>query len=211
MNDLNNIPITPDLKLASFDICNMYPNIPTNDLPHILSIMCKQQNFPSPLQQEILSITELILKQNYFKHQNTTHLQNEGLAMGAPTSSIFSEIYLQYLEDTQIFNILTHHQIVGYLRYVDDILILYKPSTTDIHTLLHEFNHISPTIKFTIEEELNNNINFLDIFITRLPNQLSYSVHRKPTTTDTITPSTSCHPIQHKLYAIHHLINRRDT
>jgi hypothetical protein len=74
INDLNNIPITAYLKLASFDICNMYPNIPTNDLPHILSITYKQRNIPSPLQQEIISITELILKQNYFKHQNTTHL-----------------------------------------------------------------------------------------------------------------------------------------
>jgi hypothetical protein len=90
INDLNNIPVTPDLKLVSFDICNTYPNIPTKELPHILSIMCKQQNVPPPLQQQILSISELILKQNYFKHQNTTHLQNEGLAMGAPTSSIFS-------------------------------------------------------------------------------------------------------------------------
>jgi hypothetical protein len=152
----------------------MYPNIPTKELPHILSIMCKQQNIPPPLQQEIISISELILKQNYFKHRNTTLQQNEGLAMGTPTSSIFSEIYLQYLEDSQLFNILTHHQIVWYFRYVDDILILYKPSTTSIHTVLQEFNNISPTIQFTMEEELNNNINFLDLSITRLPNQLNY-------------------------------------
>jgi hypothetical protein len=62
INDLNNITITCDLKFVSFDICNMYPNIPTKELPHILSIMCKQQNIPPPLQQEIISISELILK-----------------------------------------------------------------------------------------------------------------------------------------------------
>jgi len=46
--------------------------------------------------------------------------------MGAPTSSILSEIYLQYLENTEIFDILLKHHIIGYFRYVDDILIVYK-------------------------------------------------------------------------------------
>jgi hypothetical protein len=213
IHDLNDIPITPDLKLVSFDNCNMYPNITTNTLPQILSIMCWQQNTPSPIQQEILAITELILKQNYFRHQDTLHIQNEGLAMGAPTSSIFSETFLhvQYLEDSQIFNILLHHQVVGYFRYVDDILLLVKPTTTDTKELLRDFNNISPTIKFTMEKELENNIKFLDLSITRLQNQLTYSIHRKPTTTDAIVPSSSYHPIQHKLSTIRYLTNRRDT
>jgi hypothetical protein len=43
--------------------------------------------------------------------------------MGAPTSSLFSEIYLQHLETTLIVDILLQYHIVGYFRYVDDILI----------------------------------------------------------------------------------------
>ena len=34
-------------------------------------------------------------------------MQIEGLAMGAPTSSILSEIYLQFLENNRIYNIQT--------------------------------------------------------------------------------------------------------
>jgi hypothetical protein len=54
--------------------------------------------------------------------------------MGAPTSSIFSEIYLQFLENTIIYNIIVEHKIIGCFHYMDDILIVYKDSNTDIQS-----------------------------------------------------------------------------
>jgi hypothetical protein len=66
-------------------------------------------------------------------------------------------------------------------------------------------------MNFTLEEETNNSIKFLDIAITNKHNHLSFTVNRKPTITDTIIPNGSCHPAQHKLAAIWFLTNRRDT
>ena len=85
--------------------------------------------------------------------------------MGAPTSSIFPEIYLQFLENTAISEILIQHNILGYFRYVDDILIIYRENYTDILEVVNLFNNITPTLSFTIEKENNNSINFLDITI----------------------------------------------
>jgi presenilin-like A22 family membrane protease len=48
-----------------------------------------------------------------------------GLAMGAPSSPTFSEIYLQYIEHSTIYEILLKYNILGYVCYVDDILIVY--------------------------------------------------------------------------------------
>jgi hypothetical protein len=45
--------------------------------------------------------------------------------MGAPTSAILAEIFIQCLEHTKIINILNVYQIIAYHRYVDDILIMY--------------------------------------------------------------------------------------
>ena len=39
------------------------------------------------------------MKLNYFRFQDTLYLQEEGLAMGTPTLSIFFEIYLQHDEN----------------------------------------------------------------------------------------------------------------
>jgi hypothetical protein len=102
----------------------------------------------------------------YFQFQDTLYIQKDGLVKGAPTSSLFSEIYLQHIENTKIVDILIQHQIIGYFRYVDDMLIVLKKDTTDIYDILNRFNNIMPAMKFTIEEEKGNKINFLDTCIT---------------------------------------------
>jgi hypothetical protein len=100
--------------------------------------------------------------------------------MGAPTSAIPSEIYLQYIEHTHthkyiyIYHTLQKHNITSYHRYVDDILITYNSTKTNINNTLEEFNNINKTLKFTMEKEDDNKINFLDITIIREPTKISY-------------------------------------
>jgi hypothetical protein len=122
-------------------------------------------------------------------------LQERGLAVGAPTSSILSEVYVQYLENTTIYDILRAFKIEGYFRYLDDILIVYEGNTTNIKKVLNSFNNINPELTFSMEQEKDNKLNFLDITITKDANKLTYEIYRKPTTSDTIIPKDSCHPI----------------
>jgi len=63
--------------------------------------------------------------------------------------------------------ILGKHKVVGYFRYVDDILIIYNEKSTNINNMLFEFNTVSPKPKFTLELDINGRINFLDITITK--------------------------------------------
>jgi len=44
--------------------------------------------------QELLTWYNTITKQNYFTNKNNIIIQNDGLAMGAPSSGILSEIFL---------------------------------------------------------------------------------------------------------------------
>jgi hypothetical protein len=100
--------------------------------------------------------------------------------MGAPSSSIFSQIFLQFLEHNVILKILSDHNIFSYYRYVDDILIIYNHTTTNIEQVLDAFNNICNNIQFTLEKEDNNKINFLDITVHRLHTKLKYRIYRKP-------------------------------
>jgi len=61
--------------------------------------------------------------------------------------------------------------------YVDDILIIYNNKTTNIHEVLTIFNNLTPTIKFTVEEEIENKINFLNITISKA--EKTYSIYTK--------------------------------
>jgi len=69
------------------------------------------------------------MKQNFFTFLNNWYTQNDGLAMGAPTSPILSEIYLQNMEHSHLYTRLTENKILGYFRYVEDILIIYNEGT----------------------------------------------------------------------------------
>jgi queuine/archaeosine tRNA-ribosyltransferase len=152
--------------------------------------------------------TSTILEQNYFTFHNINYSQITGLAMGAPSSAILSEIYLQHLEHTRNINILTQHNIRGYFRYVDDILVIYEDDLTNIHEVHEKLNRLSPTIKFTLENENEHHINSLDITIHNNDNKLSFSIYRKPTASDVIFPMDSCHPLEHKYAAIRYMLER---
>jgi hypothetical protein len=39
-----------------------------------------------------------------------------------------------------MFNILKYHKIIGYFRYVDDILMIYKEDQTDIQEVPDQFS-----------------------------------------------------------------------
>jgi hypothetical protein len=67
---------------------------------------------------------------------------------------------------------------------------------------------IHPSIKFTMENEMNNKLNYLDLTINNEQTQLTFSIYRKPTTTDLIIHNESCHLYEHKKSAINFLINR---
>jgi hypothetical protein len=118
---------------------------------------------------------------------------------------------MQYIEHNHIISILTKHNILDYHRYVDDILIIYNEDHTDIEDTLKEFNSIHPNIQYTIEKVRDNQLNYLDMTIDDTHNTPTFSIYRKPTTTDIIIHNDSCHPPEHKNSAITYLINHMDT
>jgi hypothetical protein len=83
---------------------------------------------------------------------------------------------------------------MDYYRYVDNILIIYNEDNANIDDTLTEFNTVHPNIKYTIEKQENNKLNFLGINIISTLGKLTFNVYRKPTTTDLIIHNDSCNP-----------------
>jgi hypothetical protein len=211
IRSLTNTPILPSYKFTSLDITNMYSNIPTSDTRQFLSDMLSTNATNAQENLEILTWFDTITKQNYFTTGNQIEIQKDGLAMGAPSSSILSEIFVQRSESIHIPNLSLKHNIIQYYRFIDDILILYNSDHTDIQTILTDFNKIHPNLQFTAETEQNNSINYLDLSIHRTPHNVRIAINRKPTFTDTIIPYSSNHPPQHKYAAVRYLYNRLHT
>jgi hypothetical protein len=179
---------------------------------HIICILAFHLLFYNDVIHEIEQLTNLIIEQNYFEIDSKFYYQSEGLAMGAPSSAFFlAEIYLQFLEHNQIMQLLKKHKIISYHRYVDDILIIYDTTNTNINNTLTDFNNIHHKIQFTIENEQNSLINFLDLTVTRQHNRFQFGIYRKNTATDILLRNNSCHPTEHKMSGIKYLINRIST
>jgi len=204
---LENTPILPQFALASLDITNLYTNIPIKGTREIIANTLRK----NLTERELLSWYDTITKQNYFSSKNKTLIQQDGLAMGAPTSDIIAEFFLQNLEDAHLTHLSNKHKIVSYFRYVDDILIIYNANYTGIDNIQKDFNALHPNTKFTAETETNNKLNFLDVTIHRTPTNWKISIYRKPSFTDTIIPYSSNHPAQHKYATIMFLHNRLNT
>jgi hypothetical protein len=160
------------------------------------------------VKNEFKNLAQIVIGQNYFQYDDKVYSQESGLAMGSPTSSVFSEMYLQYMESMEIYNTLVCNNIMGYFHYIENILVVYDKTFTYMDKVLESFNKIMPTMKFTIEKERENMINFLDITIEKEQDKLIFYVYRKPTATDSIIPSDSCHPTEHKMAAVRYLTNR---
>ena len=127
--------------------------------------------------------------------------------MGAPSSSLRAEMFLQHTEHQHMAQLSTKHKIINYFYYVDDILIIFDPNNSSIQAILADFITLHPKLKFTAEAEMDNAINYLDVNIHRNPSGWKTAVHRKPTSTDTIIHYTSNHPLQRKYVAIRILYN----
>jgi hypothetical protein len=189
----------------------MYTIIAVNEIKNIREVVNNDNQTPTTEKQELGTFLNTILGHNYMKFNDQFYNQNDGLAMGGPTSAVLVETFIQYLERTKIIKLLDKYRILDYYRYVDSILIVYNKNIADIENTLIEFNTGHPKINFTIEKETRNTLNYLDVTITNNHNKLTFRIYRKPTNTDLILHNDSCHPNEHKNSAITYLVNHITT
>jgi hypothetical protein len=187
-------PVLPHFALASLDITNLYTNIPVKETREIIANTLEKNQIEPKTRHELLNWYDTITQQNYFSNNEKILIQQDGLAMGTPTSGLIAEFFLQNLDDTHLTHLSNEHKIAGYLHYVDDILIIYDSRHTDINNIQNDFNTIHPNMKFTAEAESSSKINYLDITIHSTPTNWVTSIYRKPTFTNTIILYSSNHP-----------------
>jgi DNA-directed RNA polymerase subunit H (RpoH/RPB5) len=124
---LKDAPILPHFTFASLDITNLYSNIPVTETKKIPADIMEHNLIDSQTQQELLNWYDVITKQNYFINNSDIIIQNNRLAMGAPSSSLIAEIFLQHTENSHLAHLAQKHRIVNYFHYVDDILLIFLP------------------------------------------------------------------------------------
>lgn len=91
---------------------------------------------------------------------------------------------------------------------MDHILTCFLGTHRELQGFLEYLNKLTSNIKFTLEVENSETINFLDLTFTRKDRNHSFAVYKKPMTTDLTIHCNLFHHNKHKLAAFYALINR---
>ena len=126
-------------------------------------------------------MVELCVRYGVFVFDGVEYEQVEGLAMGSPLSAVLACLFMEALEVDHYMEVVGPR--VVWLRYVDDVIVVV-PSRTDLPDMRTRLNAVHPNIQFTIEEEQDERLPFLDTIVTRQDTGPVFSVYRKPTNKD---------------------------
>ena len=192
-NYIRNAPIEDDEIMVSFDVTSLYTNIPIIDTLNIIKDyvnnddqFTKKTAIP---QDKFLDLVHLVLTTTWYTFHSQFNQQTDGVVMGGPASSTTREIYRQVYECTAITTAL--HPPKVWEQFVDDVYPILK--YTHLENFSHHTNNLHQNIKFTMEEESNGELAFLDTLLKWNNGEISGLIYRKPTHTD-----------QYLRYSFHH-------
>jgi len=110
---LKDTPTLPHYALAPLDIANLYANVPVNETRNIISSTLEQMQLNPQTRHALTELYDVVTQQNYFSNNAEILVQEEGLAMYAPTSGLLAEFFLQHPEHMHIPHLQTQdHKIL---------------------------------------------------------------------------------------------------
>ena len=124
--------------------------------------------------------------------------------MGGPASSTTAEIYMQAHESTAISTAVSPPKV--WERFVDNVYSIVK--RTHLENIFHHINNLHQNTEFTMEEESNGELAFLDTFLKPDNGEISVLVYRKPTHTEQYRHYSSHHQTSCKGSVVSSLFNR---
>ena len=97
-----------------------------------------------------------------------------------------------WFESLHIIARIQNHALL-YVRYIDDLFIIWKGSEAELRKFLTEINTVHPSIKFD-HEYSKNSVNFLDTTVRVLGKKFATNLYTKPTDRRAYLHSKSHHP-----------------
>lgn len=115
-----------------------------------------------------------------------------GTAIGTKMAPAYANIFMSVFERALLSG--TCNQPYVWLRYIDDIFVIWTHGEAKLKEFLSYINSLNPSIQFTWDYA-HDCVNFLDVSITMDGRGIiTTDLHVKPTDTYQYLLATSCHP-----------------
>ncbi|XP_046409097.1 uncharacterized protein LOC124173978 [Ischnura elegans] len=155
---LGGIRIKPSDIMVSLDVVSLFTRVPLEDTFNILE---------SKFDEMTVRLFRHVLKSTYFLYGGKYYEQMDGVPMGSPLSPAIANLFMEDFEEKALQSASLRPRY--FFRYVDDTFVIWQHGRNTLDDFLSHMNQQHPNIKFTMEEENNNCIPFLDILIQRKP------------------------------------------
>ena len=113
--------------------------------------------------------------------------------MGTKCAPNYANLFMAHFEEIFIYPRLRGKALL-YLRYIDDIFLIWKGSKQELEEFIAEINSVHGTIKFDVNYS-SSSVNFLDTKVTINPDHsIKTSLYQKPTDRHNFLHQKSYHP-----------------
>jgi hypothetical protein len=218
--------LTQLVVIASFDVTALYDNVPINETMDIIRNSCfklkvdsdkirKNAKDDSRYEGELDGMkfevfekfTRKCLQESIFTFNKKLYKQIDGVSMGSRLGPIIANIFMHNFEMKHMDNLIKLG-VKFWSRFVDDVFVIIKKGS-EVEKILDFLNSQHNKLKFTMEMEINKQINFLDIKVKRKNDlKIETSTYRKPTFTGVMLNWNSLTSIRYKTGLIRCLLDR---
>lgn len=180
--------------LVTLDVSSLYTNIPHEDGLDACRFFLTgdSHNFKELSVDSILRLIRLVLENNHFQFNKDNYLQIKGTAMGSPMAPAYASLFMGKLEQDFLKDRFLRPSI--WLRFLDDIFMIWDHSLESLHSFIDALNSFHPSIKFTYNISPQK-VSFLDVTVSKSENlDLATDVYVKSTNVHQYVEYSSCHP-----------------
>ena len=188
-------PLPENALLCSIDVVGLYPSIPHGAGLQAMKKALEGREDKSVSTETLLSLAELVLKNNFFEHNNVVYKQNQGTAIGKKFAPSYAILFVGDFEERALENY--HLKPWVWWRYIDDIFLVWEHGEEKLLEFIEYLNSISPHIKFTFKYS-RESIEFLDVLVIKEGNSVHTDLFVKETDTHQFLHFSSCHPYHTK-------------
>lgn len=190
--------------LVTIDVAALYTNIPTKEGVDACKEVLEKSDYSPGMQKLILDLLQLTLENNIFEFDSQLYEQKKGTAMGSRPAPDFANIFMAQKIDPKILEIGKDY-IKLFKRFLDDIYIIFRGSTEELHNFLDDINKIHSTIKFTMGHtaattenscncDVTSKLPFLDTATEIKDGKIIVDLYKKKTDRNQYLLPSSCHP-----------------
>ena len=146
--------------MGSLDVDPLFTKIPLEETIDI----CPNKRVEGLPEIELKELLSLAIKESYFIFNEKLSKKVDGVTIGSPLDPILANAFLVYFEKNWLQNCLFKPPY--YRRYVDDIFNLFN-SPEHLETIWKFLSRRHANMSFTIENEKQDRMSFLDVQIIR--------------------------------------------